>query len=352
MIGKAVGALGLGFLFAAAPTSGNYQLHNYDYGSGGTSNSTSTNHSLNAITGQTGTSNSSSTNFTAKPGNNNVQQAHVPPAPTFTNPGNYYNKLSFIINPGANPSDTLFSIAISTDNFATTQYIQNDNTIGAVRGIEDYQSYAAWGGGSGQLATGLAPNTTYYIKVNAFQGRFTETQYGPTASAATSPPTITFDIDVAAADSDTNPPFVMSLGNLLPSTVTTATSRIWIDIDTNANSGAKVYIASSNAGIRSNAQNFTLASATANLAAALTGYGAQGASVTQSAGGPLAISSPFNVAAQNVGVIGTVTREIFSSSSPITAGRGSLYLMAKVAPTTPASNDYQDTLTVTAAASF
>lgn len=352
MIGKAASAMGLSLLFAAMPSSGNYQLHNFDYGSGGTNNSSSTNYSLNGTTGQIGNTNSSSTNYTSKPGNNNAQQAYVPTAPTFTNPSNYYNKLRFIINPGANPSDTLFSIAISSDNFVTTQYIQNDNTVGNVRGIEDYQSYAAWGSGTGQLVTGLQANTTYKIKANAFQGKFTETEYGPTATAATVAPSITFDIDVAATDIDTNPPFTVSFGSLLPATVTTASNRVWIDVDTNANSGAKVYISSANAGIRSNGQSFTLASATADLAAVGTGYGGQGASATQSSGGPLSITAPFNVAAQNVGVLGTITREIFSSSNPITAGRASLYLMAKAASTTPASNDYQDTLTIIAAASF
>ena len=339
-------------LFAAMPTSTNYGLHNYNYGSGGTNSSTSTNYSLNATTGQPSSPTATSTNYQTKPGNNNTQQAYVPAAPTFDNPANYYNKLHFAVNPGTNPSDTKFSIAISTDDFVTTFYVQNDNTVGAARGIEDYQTYATWGGAGGQLITGLSSSTTYKIKVNAFQGAFTETEYGPSATAATVPPNISFDIDTAATDSDTSPPYATDFGSLLPATVVTATNRVWIDIDTNANSGARVYVRSTNAGMLSPSRSFTLSSATANLAAALTGYGAQGSSATQSSGGPLSISAPYNVAAQNVGVIDTVVREIFSSSSPITTGRGSFLLMAKAAGTTPASGDYQDTLTLTAAASF
>ncbi len=338
--------------FATMPSSTNYQLHNYNYGSGGTTTSNSTNYMLDATTGQTGSTSSTSANFQSNPGNVNAQQAYVPAAPTFTNPSNYYNKLHFVIIPGANPSDTKFSIAISSDGFVTTQYIQNDNTIGAVRGLEDYQTYAAWGSGTGQNVVGLTPNTTYQIKVNAFQGNFTETQYGPTASAATVPPSISFDIDVAPTDSDTSPPYVAAFTNLLPATVVTATEKVWIDLDTNADNGAKVYINSANAGLRTNAQSFTLASATANLAVASTGYGAQGSSATQSSGGPLSIVAPYNVSSQNVGILDTILRQIFSSPAPITAGRGSLLLMAKAASTTPASNDYQDVLTLVAAASF
>lgn len=338
--------------FGALPASTNYQLHNYGYGSGGTSNATSTNYGLNASTGETSNVESSSTNYKARSGTQNAQQAHVPDVPTFTNPANYYNKLKFVLIPGANPSDTLFSIAISSDNFVTTQYIQSDNTVGPVRGIEDYQSYATWGGAAGQLVTGLSPSTTYKIKANAFQGRFTETEYGPLATAATVAPSITFDIDVSAVDAKTSPPYTTSFSNLLPATVTSAAEKIWVDLVTNAESGGKVYISSLNGGLKSNTNSFTLTSATADLAVASTGFGAQGTTATQTSGGPLTISAPYNVTAQNVAIINATIREIFSAPAPITAGRGSLTLKAKAAALTPSGNDYQETLTLTAAASF
>lgn len=338
--------------FAAMPSSTNYQLHNYDYGAGGTSGSSSTNYSLNGSAGQVNGADASSTNYVAKPGNNNSQQAYVPAAPTFTNPASYYNKLKFVINPGANPSDTKFSIAISTDNFVTTQYIKNDNTVGNTKAITDYQTYATWGGASGQLVTGLLPATTYKIKVNAMQGNFTETQYGPTASAATVAPSITFDIDVSAADTETAPPYATSFGNLLPATVKDANEKIWIDVDTNANSGAMVFVKSTNSGLKSNYTGVTIASATADLSVASTGFGVQGSTATQTSGGPLTISSPYNVASQNVGLLDTALRQVFTAVAPITAGRGSFILKAKSAATTPSGSDYQDVLTIVAAGSY
>lgn len=347
-----IGLAGFMLLFAQLPSSSNYQLNNFDYGSGGTGNSSSTNYRLNATTGEVSNTESGSTNFNVRSGNNNTQQADVPPAPTFTNPANHYNRLRFIINPSTNPSDTLFSIAISTDNFTTTNYVQSDNTVGPVRGIEDYQTYAAWGGASGQFVIGLAPSTTYQIRVNAFQGSFTETQYGPSASAATVAPSITFDIDVAATDTETNPPFSASIGNLFPATVTTAANRVWVDLDTNAEAGAKVYVRSANSGLTSPSKSSTISSASADLAVAATGYGVQAVSATQSSGGPFVSLAPYNVTAQNVGIVNTSLRQIFSSALPITAGRASFQIMAKAASSTPASDDYQDTLTVIAAASF
>jgi hypothetical protein len=338
--------------FATVPASTNYQLNNYNYGSGGTSSSNSTNYSLNATTGEASNSESTSTNYKARSGNNNVQQANVPVAPTFTNPASYYNKLLFIINASNNPSDTKFSIAISDDNFVTTRYIQNDNTVGAVRGLEDYQTYAAWGSGSGQLVTGLDPGTTYKIKVNAFQGNFTETEYGPSSSAATVAPSITFDLDVSASDTETAPPYSISVGNLLPATVTTTTQKIWVDIDTNANSGAMVYAKSANAGLSSSSAGYTITSATADLSGASIGYGIQDSTVAQGSGGPLNMTSPYNGAGQNVGLVDTALRQIFSTTAPVTAGRGSFVLKAKSAAQTPAGADYQDVLTIIVAGSY
>lgn len=336
----------------AMPTSSNYQLHNYNYGSGGTNSSSSSSYLLNATTGQTGTNSSGSTNFQSKPGNVNAQQAYVPVAPTFTNPSNYYNKLHFVINPGTSPSDTKFSIAISTDGFATTNYVKSDNTIGTTRTISDYQTYAAWGSGTGQDVIGLTPSTSYQIKVNAFQGNFTETQYGPTATAATVAVSITFDIDVSASDTETAAPYATSFGNLLPAIVTNSAAKIWVDIDTNAASGAMVYMNSSNNGLKSNTTGYTIASATADLSSASTGFGLQASTATQSSGGPLTISSPYNGVGQNVGLLDTALRQVFSATAPITAGRGSVVLKAKTAANTPSGADYQDVLTIIVAGSF
>lgn len=336
-------------LFAVMPASGTYQLNNYGFGSGGTSGSTSATYKLNATTGETTNNESTSATYKTRAGNNNSQQAYVPVAPTFTNPSNFYNKLKFVINPGASPSDTKFSIAISTDNFVTTQYVQIDDTIGPTK---TYQTYAAWGNTTGQTLVGLSPSTSFSMKASAIQGNFTETEFGPLSTAATVAPSITFDIDTAATDTATTAPYAVTFTKFYPTTIVNSTEKIWVSLTTNAVSGAAVYIASANGGLKSAALNYTLASATADLAAVAAGYGAQDLTATQASGGPITLTSPYNGAGNNVGIIDTTTRQLFSSSTPVTAGRTSTQISVKAAITTPAAGDYADTLTLTAAGLF
>lgn len=331
------------------PSSTSYQLNNYGFGSGGTSNSTSSNYRLNATSGETSNVQSTSTNYKLRSGNNNSQQAYVPAAPTFTNPSNFYNKLKFILVPGASPTDTKFSIVVSTDNFATKQYVQIDDTLGTTK---TYQTYAAWGGASGQLIVGLSPTTTYAMAANAIHGNFTETEFGPAASAATVAPSITFDIDVSATDTETSAPYNVDFASLYPGSAVTSNEKIWVDLSTNAVSGAGVYVSSQYGGLRSASKNYTIPSATADLSVATSGFGAQSTSATQSSGGPITVSSPYNGTGQNVGIMDPTIRQIYASTVPVTSGRSSFDLMAKSSTTTPASNDYAETITLTVAGLF
>ena len=136
------------------------------------------------------------------------------------------------------------------------------------------------------------------------------------------------------------------------STPPVAKPKIWIDLDTNAESGAGVFIASLNGGLKSTRLSSTITSATADLASASSGYGAQGLSVTQGSGGPLALSSPYNGAGQNVGILNATIRQLLSATAPITAGRASIQIKVKASSTTPSSSDYGDTLTITTAGIF
>lgn len=337
----------------AFPASTNFQLRSFEFGGGGGTVS-STNYSAEGTVGETG-GEMSSTNFQAGSGLIFVQQANTPGVPTLSNDNNWYDKLHIIINQSNNPSDTTYAIAISDDNFVTTEYVQNDNTVGPTLGIEDFQTYAQWGSATGEDIIGLTPGTTYTVKVKARQGNYTESPYGPTASAATINPTLTFDIDIGG-DSDpgnTNPPYQIAVGTLTAGVVTTATDRVWIDLDTNANSGGYVYIYDQYGGLRSTNANYTIASGSNDLSGVSEGFGLQAASVAQTSGGPLAKVSPYNGASNNVGIVNTTIREIFSSTaSPIVGGRGSIALKSKVGTITPASADYTDTLTFIASATF
>jgi hypothetical protein len=334
------------------PMSTSYQLKSFEFGSGGDSTMNSTNYKLEGLTGEEASERQASTNYSANSGLQFVQIVNTPGSPTFTNDSNWYDKLKIIISNSSNPSDAKFAIAISTDNFSTTNYIQSDGTIGSNLGSEDFLTYTGWGGASGSVIYGLESSTTYYIKVKARHGIFTEGQFGPVVNASTVSPSITFDIDVSSTDSETAVPYSVDFGDLSIGSVTTATDKIWVDIETNAYSGGAVFIKSQNGSLSSATVSYNISSSTQDLSAAQTGYGAQGVTATQTSGGPLSITSPYNSSSENVGILDDTLRQVFSSSASIVGGRGSLYLKTKISSEVPSADDYTDTLTIISSAMF
>ncbi|HUC20919.1 MAG TPA: hypothetical protein VMR98_05520, partial [Candidatus Polarisedimenticolaceae bacterium] len=147
-------------------------------------------------------------------------------------------------------------------------------------------------------------------------------------------------------------PYAMSFGNLLSGTVVDGPQKIWFDLDTNADYGARIYVSSNTAGLTSQSASNTITSATANLSAVAEGFGAQSASATQTSGGPLTATSPYDGTANNVGIINTTLRQFYSSPGPVSSARSSLLLKAKAGVQTPSADDYQSILTAIAAASF
>lgn len=338
-------------LFAAMPATNNYELNNYGFGSGGGTMGTD-NYSLEGIAGDLSAETLSSDNYGLHPGLLSSQLANLPGAPTFTNPANWYNRLHLVIDTAGNPSDTLFAVAISLDNFATTRYVQADDTVGNALGTEDFRDYADWGAGGGIDVVGLQPGTTYQVKVKAAQGEFSETGFGPEASAATVVPSIVFDIDISDTDSESAAPYAVEFGQVAPSTVTDAPDKVWIDIDSNAESGAFVYIVSQNNGLLSAVTNYTIDAVTGDLGAASEGIGAQNDSVTQAGGGPLGVASPFDGSSDDVGGVNDQFTQLLTTAAPLSGGRASFLLKIKTDTTTPAASDYVDIYTLIATARF
>lgn len=194
--------------------SENYQIK-YETISAGEGPERSENYQVSQSIGETGSGEGKGQNYLLGAGWAFGIMANLPPAPTLVNDGSpaYYNKLHFIINPGNNPSDALFAIAITDDNWQTTRYIQNDNTVGDILGPEDWQTYDGWGGANGELVTGLEPETGYKIRVRAKQGDFTMTGWGPeSAEAFTSAMFFSFSISANALDfQDLNPSAVSTV---------------------------------------------------------------------------------------------------------------------------------------------
>jgi hypothetical protein len=178
-------------LHALTLTSPNYKLENPSFTSGGGNRNSATYRSQDA-TGS-GAPNSNSANYKVQPGAIPPIFPGIPGIPTLTNTGsNLYSNLDFVINAGSNAaSDVTFAIAISTDNFTTTNFIQSDDTVGAT---EAWQTYANWGSATGERLIQLTVNTTYKIKVKARLGANNESGYSNVATAATVNPTLTMTV--------------------------------------------------------------------------------------------------------------------------------------------------------------
>lgn len=342
------------FAQSSPPTSGNYKLLEYGFGSGGTASSSSTNYSLFGNLGQVDQGSPSSANYFIGAGLEFTLQASVSASPTLTNPDNWYNKLHLVINRGGNdPADTEYAVRIASGS-GTFQYIQTDMTVGNSLGEEDWLTYTNWGAGSGVNLIGLSPGTLYTVQVTARQGRFfTQFMWSPQATASTVNSMLSFDIDVASTDTETGAPYNLSIGDLASGSVITAPNKVWIDFSTNANGGGFLSINGTNGGLQSTTVAHTITSSTADLTAQPDGYGARSSTVSESAGGPMRSLTPYNGSSDNVGVLDTLKRYIYDSSeSPVTGGRVSFELKAKASNTTPSAPDYVDVLTVIASGSF
>lgn len=330
-------------LFATLPATSNYQLNSYGFGSGGTANSTTSNYALEGTTGEVGGQTGTTTTYKLKPGFIETQQANVPKLSSFDNgSGTYYNKLHFVIDQQANPTDALYALSISTDNFVSNiNYVKSDLTVGTTLTLTDYQSYTTWGGAGGANIIGLLPNTTYYLRIKATQGKFTESGYGPIASATTANPQLSFSLSTNS----------LNLGSLLANTVVNAPQTIDITFATNAASGGDVYINGKNTGLFSTRANSTITSATGDLSSLSRGFGAQVTAVGATSG-TLTKVIPYNGSSDNVGLTDTVIRRLITASGPIVGGTGSVLIKAKSAATDPAAPDYTEIITMLASASF
>lgn len=338
------------FLFAALPQTTNYQLNSYGFGSGGAVSSTAT-YSLEGTTGELTGVSAGTANATTKPGYVETQQAHVPNLSSLdNNGGEYYNKLHFVIDEQGNPADAKYLIAVSTDNFASdTRYLKTDGTLASTVSTTYYQTYSSWGGPAGSLIIGLEPNTTYSVKLKATQGDFTESNFGPALSEDTAEPSLTFGLETSTQPTA---PFSVDLGTLNAGDINTTDSTVNTSLTTNGASGAGVYILGKNGALKSNSTGSQIDAVSDDLANLTRGFGVQNSSVDEASGGPYTVESPYDVTGTYVGIVTAINRSLYSSSSPVTGGVGTLVLKAKSATDDVAASDYQEVLTFVAAGNF
>lgn len=351
--------LSLSYLFSVkadaqtSPTSNNYKIVDYGFGAGGTASSSSTNYSLFGTLGQVDQGSPSSAHYFTGLGLEYEITASAPAAPTFVNQNNSYNKLHLTINRGGNdPTDYQYAIQIAASQSGTFQYVQADHTVGDALNNSNWQTYSSWGGSSGIDIIGLIPGSIYYARVAARQGQFyTQSAWGPIATATTTNPTMSFAVRTT---SQASPPFSVAIGTISPGSVSTSSDKVISTVSTNAVNGAVVYVQGTNSGLKSTlASNYTIPSSSTDLSGALEGYGARGTTVTQSSGGPMTLIAPYDGSGNNVGILDTSERALANTSnSPINTGQVQFELKAKAKNTTPEASDYSDILTVVVGGDF
>lgn len=341
MFGVHLWGLGL-VLFAALPATTNYQLNSYGFGTGGASNATTSTYALEGTTGEVSGAPSTTTTYTVKPGFVQTQQAHIPKITLDNGSGTYYNKLHFVIDQQSNPSDALYAISISADNFVSDiRYVKSDMTVGSSLAVADYQTYAAFGGASGAAIIGLTPSKTYYVRVKATQGKYTESAYGPVASATTVGAQLSFSLSTTT----------VAMGSLLPATVVSGNHTVDVTFATNAASGGDVYISGQNGGLKSTRTGTTIASSTGDLSALSHGFGAVLTAINATSG-TFSKVTPYDGTSNNVGVVDSTIRRIMTASGPVVGGTGSVTFKAKATATDPAAPDYTELSTMLASANF
>lgn len=326
-------------VFAAFSAGNTYQLNSYSIGPGATNGAASNTYKLQGSVGQQTNNTAAGTSYKGNSSSIQAEQINVPGAPTLSNSsGTFYNQLNCIVNTSSNSSDATYAIAVSPDNFATTNYVQADGSIGA---SPVFQTYGTWGGASGFQIAGLLASTTYYVKVSAKQGLFTNTAYGAVSSLATGSPTLSFSISPNSAN----------IGSFLPNTIKTS-SNLSFTYATNASSGGSIYVRGANNGFYSSSKGFTISAVSGDLSSLGQGFGIQAGNPGQTSGGPLTTVSPFNGTGNTVGAESTTFVQMFTTSASIVGGTGTANVQVKAPGNAPASNDYNEVFTFVASANF
>ena len=195
-------------------------------------------------------------------------------------------------------------------------------------------------------------------------------------TSATVDPTMTFDIDTATGDSESNSPYSVNLGSITTAAVATSggsVNSIWLDLATNATNGATITIINTDADTDLTSASVAgdkISAATNNttLAGGTEGYGFCVVSVTSTSGLAMSnvdavfdgdgsndgctASTSDNVVSPSPNSGGAAATLISNTTTPIVVGRVRVAVKAAISSTTEAHADYQDSVRLIATANF
>ena len=392
------------YVFAQNLESTNYRIEDPTVDNGGGVTESSSFSFLAAIGNPTADARLTSGSYELKSGFPNGILANVPKVQCFetdTNSGNTtclyfpngngaqgecgtpgcYNRAKIEVDDQNNPLDTLYLVQIVDDTNSVTYYLQSNHTLGTAYDINDFLTQCELEGRDADDTAcddsgdpnwdadlqsmnvlGLHPNTQYTASITALNGDFTGTRYSTTVTETTSSAALTFDIDVAATDTETNAEYTLDLGEIFYTSVTTGTNRIWLDLGTNNLYGANIFVRDSNSSLLSALTGESIPSESEDLATDPNnngGYGLKIQTFTQNSLGPLQANATYNTGgAQQVGAMTTSNAQILftdttsSNVGPILAGRAQIMVKARSAQQDIAAPDLLDNITFIAVGNF
>lgn len=269
-------------------------------------------------------------------------------------PSGCYDRARFEINPLSNPTDTLYAVEISIDNFVNDIKCVSASTFtpkDAKCNINDFRTENYWETETFNIK-GLNANTTYYIRTTALHGDFTQSDYTKIWNATTSPATVSFDIDIAEATGTTaesaSPYSISFTGDdvlIAGAAATTNTDLIWLDADSNAYGGVSIIQFGRYGGLHSPTTSKTIVSSNGDLdTLGSEGFGLQsyyiGFTDVSSYTGTLTATSNYSGTGNVVGIVGQNAAKIYEADGPLVNGRMGMYLKAKAGTEVTPATDY------------
>jgi hypothetical protein len=200
---------------------------------------------------------------------------------------------------------------------------------------------------------GLQPDTTYYIRVTALHGDFTQSDYSLTAMATTSAAYLFFDIDIATNSgysAETSPPYSITFSGdnrLIPGApAATASSLIWLDVESSSSGGVAIIQSGQYGGLYSPTTSEIILSTNMDLDPAGTeGFGLQNYYIDYESSpflGEITAMINYSGIGNNVGEVSTEGRKIYDGNGPINTGRMALYLKARAGEGRTPATDYSE----------
>jgi hypothetical protein len=267
-----------------------------------------------------------------------------------------YNKARFEIEEYTNPSDTLYTIQISEDNFVSDVRCISGSTFMPTSlsncDINDFRTKEYWETEVFNIK-GLDANTQYYIRISALHGDFTQSDYSAISSATTSMGFVEFDIDIATSSGytvESSPPYSVSFSGddrLIPGAgAVTAPNLVWFDLLTNAEGGVAIINEGENGGLYSSTTTETITSSNLDLDGDLAeGFGLQNYYIGYDSStylGTITATTNYSGSGNVVGEVLTDARKIYDANGPINSGRMGLYLKARAGEGRSSATDYSE----------